>query len=171
VRAQMPQLHIIWAPRHIERIGELEELLKTNGLAFKRISEMRKLAESFSKDTPYVLWDSMGDLLDAYRQADVAVVGGSFVPKGGQNPIEPAALRLPILFGPSMDNFEGVADALVRSGGAKSVSADELDGQLTALLKDPQAREDMGERAHQAVLDQQGATDRTLQLLKELAGA
>ena len=70
----------------------------------------------------------MGDLLEAYRQADIAVVGGSFVPKGGQNPIEPAALRLPVLFGPSMDNFKGVAENLVKSGGARRVSVDELEG-------------------------------------------
>src|SRR5438046_8181077 len=151
VRTQVPNVRIIWAPRHIERVSEVENLLKANGLSYQKISHMRQSPNGTSDNTPYVLWDSMGDLLDAYRQADVAVVGGSFVPKGGQNPIEPAALRLPVFFGPSMDNFQGVAENLVRSGGARCVSVNELGAQLTALLQAPQARGELGERAHQAV--------------------
>jgi 3-deoxy-D-manno-octulosonic-acid transferase len=172
VREQIPAVRIIWAPRHVERVGELETLLKSRGLASLRISHVRKgLTNSDSANAPYVLWDSMGDLLDAYRQADIAVVGGSFVPKGGQNPIEPAALRLPVLFGPSMDNFSSIADTLMRSGGARQVSADDLDGHLASLIRNPGMRQDMGERARQAVLSEQGATDRTLDLLKRLTHA
>ncbi len=167
VRRQFPQLRVIWAPRHIERMGELEDLLKSKGLEYQRISELRQRL-SADAESPYVLWDSMGDLLDAYRQADVAVVGGSFVPKGGQNPIEPAALRLPVLFGPSMDNFQGIAESLLKSGGARRVSAEDLDQHLTDLLKNPEIRQAMGERAQQAVIAEQGATDRTLQLIMAL---
>jgi 3-deoxy-D-manno-octulosonic-acid transferase len=170
VRTLIPGVQIIWAPRHVERVPELENLLASNGLAFRRVSQIRKNGTP-ADPAPHVLWDSMGDLLEAYRQAHVAVVGGSFVPRGGQNPIEPAALRLPVLFGPSMDNFQSVADNLVRTGGAKRVSTDKLGEQLTALLKDPAAREAMGERAHQAVLAEQGATERTLHLLKEFVNA
>ncbi|OGR92454.1 MAG: hypothetical protein A2992_07710 [Elusimicrobia bacterium RIFCSPLOWO2_01_FULL_59_12] len=168
VRARVPNVQIIWAPRHLERVPELEKLLHANGLAYRRISHIRQGVNGSTAKAPYVLWDSMGDLLDAYRQAHVAVVGGSFVPRGGQNPIEPAALRLPVLFGPSMDNFQGVAESLVRAGGARRVSVENLGDQLTVLLQDPQAREAMGERAHQAVLAEQGATERTLRLLKGL---
>jgi 3-deoxy-D-manno-octulosonic-acid transferase len=171
VRAQVPAMRIIWAPRHIERISEIEELLKTNGLSYQRISHMRQNGNGSMQGTPYVLWDSMGDLLDAYREADVAVVGGSFVPKGGQNPIEPAALKLPVLFGPSMDNFQGVAENLVKSGGARRVSVDEFEGHLSTLLKNPHIRQEMGEKAQQAVVAEQGATVRTLTLLKGLLHA
>src|SRR4029077_12639186 len=118
-----------------------------------------------------ILWDSMGDLMDAYREADVAVVGGSFVPKGGQNPIEPAALRVPVVFGPSMDNFHGVADALVRAGGAKQVALAELEVCLQGLFDDPLARQAMGDRARRTVENEQGATERTLTLLEKLAHA
>jgi 3-deoxy-D-manno-octulosonic-acid transferase len=171
VRAQVPEMRIIWAPRHIERISEIEELLNANGLSWQRISHERKGSSGTSVGTPYVLWDSMGDLLEAYREADVAVVGGSFVPKGGQNPIEPAALRLPVLFGPSMDNFQGVAETLVRSGGARRVSVDDLEGHLSTLLKNPHIRKEMGEKAQQAVIAEQGATQRTFALLKDLLHA
>jgi 3-deoxy-D-manno-octulosonic-acid transferase len=171
VRAQIPQMKVIFAPRHIERVSEIEDLLKANGLSSQRISAVRQNGEGASENTPYVLWDSMGDLLDAYREADVAVIGGSFVPKGGQNPIEPAALHLPVLFGPSMDNFKGVAENLVRAGGARRVSTEELEGHLAALLKNPDVRKEMGEKAHLAVISEQGATDRTLILLKDLLHA
>ena len=171
IRAQLPHVRVIWAPRHIERVPELENLLKAKGLEYQLESQLRSgKNESFAR-APYVLWDSMGDLVEAYRQADVAVIGGSFVPKGGQNPIEPAALHLPVLFGPSMDNFQGVAENLVRAGGAYRVSVDELEGQLTGLLRDPQARQAMGDRAQQAVVAEQGATERTLKLLKDLTHA
>ena len=115
-----------------------------------------------------VLWDSMGDLLEAYRQADVAVVGGSFVPKGGQNPIEPAALCVPVVFGPSMENFHGIAEVLVQQGGAVQVTLPELEQCLGELLEKTDKRCEMGRRARQAVQSRQGATDRTLRLLKGL---
>lgn len=169
VRHRLPEVQIIWAPRHVERIPELEAMLNEQGLAYRRVSEMRQSGNGAR--ATHVLWDSMGDLLEAYKQAHVAVIGGSFVPKGGQNPIEPAALKLPVLFGPSMDNFQGVAESLLQSGGARRVSVEELGEQLTTLLKNPHTREEMGERAHQAVLSEQGATDRTLVLLQGLLHA
>ena len=113
----------------------------------------------------------MGDLLEAYTRADVAIVGGSFVSKGGQNPIEPAALEIPVLFGPSMENFKEVSENLVREGGAYQVSIENLGARLEKLLMDEPHRRDMGRRAKQAVQSEQGATERTLHLLKELCRA
>jgi len=111
----------------------------------------------------------MGDLLEAYRQADVAIVGGSFVAKGGQNPIEPAALRVPVVFGPSMENFQAIADILVRSGGARQVPLSGLENCLRDLLADSSLRRAMGDNARRAVEGSQGATERTLGLLENLA--
>ena len=113
----------------------------------------------------------MGDLLDAYAQADIAIIGGSFVPKGGQNPIEPAALSVPVVFGPSMENFNGIAEVLVQQGGARQVTLSELGRCLEELLESSDKRREMGRRARQAVESRQGATDRTLALLKELVRA
>jgi 3-deoxy-D-manno-octulosonic-acid transferase len=113
----------------------------------------------------------MGDLLDAYAQADIAVIGGSFVPKGGQNPLEPAALNVPVVFGPSMENFHGIAEVLVLQGGARQVTLTQLGACLGELLEKADLRQDMGRRARQAVESRQGATEKTLSLLKELAHA
>jgi len=170
LRAQWPELKVIWAPRHLDRISEIETLLTAQGLSCRRKS-LPGAADQNGHPPANILWDTMGDLLEAYRQADVAVVGGSFVPKGGQNPIEPAALRLPVVFGPSMDNFHGIADALVESGGARQVSLTELSECLNDLLKNPELRRTMGDKARRAVENEQGATQRTLTLLEKLVRA
>src|SRR5262249_41414445 len=92
LRQDFPQLRIIWAPRHIDRVPEIEALFNSRSQTAIRKSQLGHA------QAPHLLWDSMGDLLDAYKQADVALIGGSFVPKGGQNPIEPAALAVPVIF-------------------------------------------------------------------------
>lgn len=167
-RRQWPALRIIWAPRHVDRAGEIEALLASKGLTCRRKSQATSSDARGIHEPTDLLWDSMGDLLEAYRQADVAIVGGSFVPKGGQNPIEPAALGLPVIFGPSMDNFHGIAETLVRLGGARQVSITELDRCLSDILGDASLRRAMGERARRAVENHQGATEKTLRLLEGL---
>jgi 3-deoxy-D-manno-octulosonic-acid transferase len=165
LRKREPRLRVIWAPRHIDRIQELESLFAAQSIVCSRKSL------DPSPTAGNVLWDTMGDLLDAYKQSDLAIVGGSFVPKGGQNPIEPAALSVPVIFGPSMENFHGIAEVLVQQGGARQVTLTELDRCLGELLVNQGKRQEMGRCARQAVESRQGATDKTLALLKDLARA
>jgi 3-deoxy-D-manno-octulosonic-acid transferase len=165
LKSRYPGLRVIWAPRHVDRIGEIESLFAARALGCARKSS------GSSTESSHILWDSMGDLLEAYKQADVAVVGGSFVPKGGQNPIEPAALSLPVVFGPSMENFHGIAEVLVQQGGASQVTLPELESCLSELFEKADKRQEMGRRARQAVESRQGATDKTLTLLKGLVRA
>ena len=165
LKIRIPLLRVIWAPRHVDRIDEVEALLVAHSHPCRRKSLGLSTMDS------HVLWDTMGDLLDAYKQADIAVVGGSFVPKGGQNPIEPAALAVPVVFGPSMENFHGIAEVLVQQGGARQVTLPELESCLGGLLESGVKRHEMGHRARQAVESRQGATEKTLVLLKGLAHA
>lgn len=167
LRKDWPQLRAIWAPRHVERVSELESLLKASG----SISVRKSAMERANQDAPNVIWDTVGDLLDAYRQADVALVGGSFVPKGGQNPLEPAALELPVIFGPSMSNFRAISEALVEGGGARQVSLEGLESCLEGFLRDPQLRANVGRQARLAVERRQGATDKTIDTLLKLRHA
>ncbi len=162
--ARFSNLQIIWAPRHLERIQEIENLFIAQGL-----HPIRKTQQGVSG--PCVLWDTMGELLDAYRMADIAVIGGSFVPKGGQNPIEPAALGVPVVFGPSMENFHGIAEVLVQQGGGAQVTLTELERCLADLLENAAKRQKMGQQARLAVMSRQGATRKTLALLKDLSHA
>ena len=165
LKVRVPRLRVIWAPRHVDRIGEIEVLMAERSVPCARKS---KGPADAATD---ILWDTMGDLIDAYKQADVAIVGGSFVPKGGQNPIEPAALSVPVVFGPSMENFHGIAEVLVQQGGARQVTLPELEGCLSELLENKDKRQEMGRLARRAVESRQGATDKTLTLLKGLARA
>jgi len=165
LRLRYPGLRVIWAPRHIDRLHDLESLF-----ASQSVNCVRKSTGSFS-DASSVLWDTMGDLLDAYARADVAIVGGSFVPNGGQNPLEPAAMSVPVVFGPSMENFHGIAEVLVQQGGARQVTIPELERCLGDLLESRDERQAMGRRARQAVESRQGASQRSLALLKGLVDA
>ncbi len=165
LQKKFPALQIIWAPRHLERVSELEALFTSQGMTYTRKSRQMSFRD------PHVLWDTMGDLVEAYQQADVALIGGSFVPKGGQNPIEPAALCVPVVFGPSMENFHGIAEVLVQQRGAAQVTLSELEATLVRLFNSPDERRAMGERARSAVQSRQGATPKTLQLLKTLVHA
>jgi len=162
LRQRYPSLQIIWAPRHVERCFDIAKLLSSAGVKAIRKSTLEGERLPARGD---VIWDTMGDLLDAYAAATLVVVGGSYVSKGGQNPLEPAALKRAIVFGPSMENFKGIADDLVKEGGARQVPLHELQQTLDRLLQDPTERSHMGERARRVLESRQGATERTLELL------
>jgi len=165
LKSRFSTLRVIWAPRHIDRVGEIESLFASLALPIIRKSNGSTAVAS------HVLWDSMGDLIEAYQQADIALVGGSFVQKGGQNPIEPAGLSIPVVFGPSMENFLGISEVLIQQGGARQVALPDLEHCLSELLEKKDVRLSMGRRARQAVESRQGASDKTLGLLKGLLHA
>jgi len=112
--------------------------------------------------------DTMGELGGIYARCELAFVGGTLAPIGGHNLAEPAALGVPVLFGPHVDKIQGVAQSLMSSGGGLMVStAEELALQLTDLLLDAGERNRRGRAAREAVDSLRGATDRTLRFLEE----
>ena len=116
-----------------------------------------------------LLLDSIGELASLYRIADGAFVGGSLVPSGGHNILEPAAFGKVPVFGPSMENFAEIASRFVSAGAAIQVrDAAELTDVVRRLLSDTNERAHLGETARALVLRQQGATDRTIELLDRL---
>jgi 3-deoxy-D-manno-octulosonic-acid transferase len=112
--------------------------------------------------------DTLGDLAAFYTIATVAVIGGSFYPGvEGHNPIEAAAAGAPVVFGPYMRNFLDASDVLTAAGGALQVGRPEdLSAALAELLRDESACAAMGEKAKSAVTANQGATERTLDLIE-----
>ena len=162
LREHVPEARLVLAPRHLERA---EVCLKASaGLGLKAVRRTQAV--------PGGVWDvlvldAMGELWAAYAVADLAFVGGSLVPLGGQNPLEPALLQKPLFFGPSMENFREVADLLLAAGGARQVSgAQELGEQLAALTADPAARAAMGERGRDIVRAHRGATARAAEFIR-----
>jgi 3-deoxy-D-manno-octulosonic-acid transferase len=118
---------------------------------------------------PVLLLDTLGELSAAWGLADVAFVGGSLTRRGGQNMLEPAAYGAAVLFGPNTFNFRHAVELLLSRQGAKVVhSADDLEATVRTLLSDSGRRNDMGRAARQALLSQQGATEKSVALIETL---
>ncbi len=159
-----PQLRLFIVPRQKDRFAEVARLLEHSGLPFERRSALR------APRSALVLMDTIGELGALWGLADVAFVGGSMDGKrGGQNMIEPAAYGAAVVFGPHVWNFKEPALKLVALGAAKQINnAVELEAAVRALLDSPEERQERGTIAQRFVLQQQGATARTITLLEGL---
>ena len=169
LRGRFPGLRWIVAPRHPHRGGAIEALLQRHGISAVRRSGMRLNdgpPRRPSEKTEALVLDSIGELAFLYRIADVVFVGGSLVPAGGHNPIEPAASGKPVLFGPSMENFREVARIFLENEAATQVQSEwELETCLRRLLADPDERKRLGENALDQVHRNQGAVEKTCEII------
>jgi 3-deoxy-D-manno-octulosonic-acid transferase len=166
VRGTHPDALLVIAPRHPARFAEVSERLAQAGVTFTRRSD----GEGAQDEVPAVLLlDSLGELLEFYAAADVAFVGGSLVPVGGHNLLEPAALGVPILTGPHNFNGADVARLLIARGAAEIVhNPQELGTRVSALLSDPAERERIGSQGRASVEGSRGALERLLALIEPL---
>ena len=154
LRARWPELLLLLVPRHPERFDGVAALCQQRGFRVVRRSEQRPC----TPETAIFLGDSMGELLRFYAAADLAFVGGSLVPTGGHNVLEPALLGLPVLFGPHMFNFTEAGERLLEANAAWPVAdAVELVAQADRLLSDPTLRQDAGQRGRAVVERHRGA--------------
>jgi 3-deoxy-D-manno-octulosonic-acid transferase len=168
-RAEHPRLFLVLAPRHPERCDDVERLIRNKGLRHERISRLEGPLED---ETDLLLVDTLGQLARLYGAATLAFVGGSLVPIGGHNVLEPAALGIPVLFGPHTQHFAAPAKALSEAGGAWRVEdGNGLARALIELLGDEESRARAARRAHRVVARNQGAMERTLDLLLPLLDA
>jgi 3-deoxy-D-manno-octulosonic-acid transferase len=199
LRSEFPALRLLLVPRHKERFEEVAELVVSRGHGIVRRSQGPVSRESRNESldpekghtvhrTPYatrssvpqpstldsqpvLLLDTLGELSRAWGLADIAFVGGSLTQRGGQNMIEPAAYGAAVLFGPNTWNFRDITEALLARGAALVVhDAAELTATVRRLASDASVRARLGATARQFVLSQQGATDRTIDLLGRLLG-
>jgi 3-deoxy-D-manno-octulosonic-acid transferase len=115
-----------------------------------------------------LILDTIGELVGYYQTCDIAYVGGSLVAQGGHNPIEPALVGVPVLFGPHMEDFAEIAADLLAAGGAIRVhDADSLFRSLESLLGDPGFRREIGTNASASIKEKQGVTSRHLELIRK----
>jgi 3-deoxy-D-manno-octulosonic-acid transferase len=155
-------LCLLLAPRHPERAGEVEELIRSRGLTAVRRS---RLGDAGASGAVTIL-DTVGELAQLYALAEVVFVGGSLVSVGGHNVLEPAMRGKPVLFGPHTSNFREGAELLQRSGGGLVVKdGDELGAEITRLLEDRDLAHRMGEAARESFAGRQGAVSATLDLI------
>jgi 3-deoxy-D-manno-octulosonic-acid transferase len=165
LRQEFPNLLLILAPRHPDRLAGVEALIAGNGLTAVRRSQ---LASTRDGATQIVLLDTIGELPALYAVGSVAFVGGSLIPRGGHNLLEPALHGRPVLFGPHMENFAEASAFFVERGAALQVKdTEKLAEQLAGLLRDPAARDRMGRAALEALVAHRGACERTVALLEQ----
>ncbi|HEY7039959.1 MAG TPA: 3-deoxy-D-manno-octulosonic acid transferase [Methylomirabilota bacterium] len=161
-KARCPALALLLAPRHPERAGEVEDLIRSRGLTAVRRSRLPREATSGR----VIILDTVGELAQLYGLAEVVFVGGSLVPVGGHNVLEPAMRGKPVLFGPHTSNFREGAELLQRGGGGLVVKdVDELAREITRLLEDRDLAGRMGRAAREAFAGRQGAVGATLDLI------
>ena len=159
VRQQLPQSLLILVPRHPQRFDSVAALCQAEGLTLAR----RSRQETISSDTQVYLGDTMGEMPLLLQACDVAFVGGSLVPIGGHNLLEPASLGKPTLTGPHYFNFADVTRQLCDSKACEVVAdADALATSLITLLQDEEKRQQMGMQAFDVVAANQGAQAKTL---------
>jgi len=167
---------LVLAPRHPERFNEawkiafnFPSLKATELLAGKRSSDAvaKSYPDGKSLETvDIVLLDTIGDLAAVYGMADVAYVGGSMFPRGGHNPLEPAQFGVPVVMGPSFENFRDIVAKMQAADGIRIVrDGNELGSVLIELLTDREAARAMGERGRAVFEAQSGATGRAVEAL------
>lgn len=158
-----PSAVLMLAPRHIERAERVEATLREARLVVQRRSQIREKQSG----PRVVILDTRGELSRAYREAAVAFVGGTLVPVGGHNLLEPAGWGTPVMFGPYTDHCAEVATLLSETGGGKRVAGvEDLVASLDEWLGQPEIRYRAGQAAKQAVLDNQGALTRSLESIE-----
>ena len=166
-----PQLVMVLAPRHPERFAAMAALLEKSGMVWVKRSDWHSAPEDSLKPLnpgQIVLLDTIGELASVYSLAAVAFVGGSLVPAGGHNPLEPAQFGVPIVMGPHYANFRAITEDLLAHQALRISSAEDLSATLIGLLQNPQASKAMGARARQVFEQQAGATGRCMVALRSL---
>ena len=159
-------------PRHPQRFEEVASMASEHGFTVLRRSRPTDEVDPASCERTLFLGDSMGEMFAYYAASDVAYIGGSLLPLGGQNLIEAAAVGKPILVGPHTFNFaDSTEDAIARGGALRCPDAPAVIGEATRLLDDPVLRAGMGRRALEFAQSHRGATDRTVALLAPLLKA
>ncbi len=165
LRARYPKLYLLVAPRYVERADTVTDKARARALTVRRRSAGRGPA------VDVLVVDTIGELAACYALADVVFVGGSFVTRGGQNILEPAAAGKAVLFGPHMENFSDAVRLLLGRGGIQVSSPAQLEEVLVDLLARPQYRRELGDLGRTQVFSMQGTAARNAALIATLLPA
>ena len=163
LKQRFPDIVTMIAPRHPHRGEGIARMLESQGLTVAR----RAAGDPITPETDIYLADTLGELGLFYRLAGIVFVGGSLIPRGGQNPLEPARLGGAVLFGPHMDNFTAVANEMAAAGAAFTVTNDTtLADAITHLLSDREARDKAASDGFSIATGKEGILDAVMQNLE-----
>ncbi len=158
----VPDLLTVIVPRHPQRFDSVADLMRRNGVTYQRRSDNQPIDAT----TQVVLGDSMGEMFAYYAACDIAFVGGSLLPLGGQNLLEACAVGKPVIVGPHTFNFEEATEQAVEAGAALRVEdAQMLVSTVSALLADPARAKQIGDAGRHFMQLHRGATERTLKAI------
>jgi 3-deoxy-D-manno-octulosonic-acid transferase len=165
-----PGLKLILAPRHPERFGEAEEVIRKSDMRYLKRSELGPEGEEAgAKKFNILLLDTVGELTAVYSIADIAIMGKSIEGRGGQNPLEPAYWGKPIICGQHMENFPFIKD-FYAAGAAFEVTSTGIAKKIKELLMQPEKAKSAGEKARVLYLKNSGAVDRAMKIVKGFIG-
>jgi 3-deoxy-D-manno-octulosonic-acid transferase len=160
-----PQLFLILVPRRPERVRQVREELEKLPL---RVHLRTTIADADPAPLPgdVLLVDTVGEMLTFYAMADIVFVGGSLVPTGGHNILEASLLSKPVLHGPHMQNFKEIAGLIRKAQGGLAVAdRDDLYHQVRLMIENPAERARLGENGYNLLLQNRGATARTMAVI------
>lgn len=163
LKPDFPNASLIVAPRHPERFKEVEELIKKRGIKYLKRSDVT--GHESQVTGVVVLLDVIGELTSVYSACNVAIMGGSFIEHGGQNPLEPAYWGKAIICGPHMENFPFIEE-FYKSGGAMKTSADSLSQSLKGILSNKEKAAEMGKIAKDLYDKNSGAVERAVEIIE-----
>jgi 3-deoxy-D-manno-octulosonic-acid transferase len=166
LRSRFAELLLVVVPRHPERFREVAHLCRRRG--YEVALRSRTKGTALRPDCDVLVGDTMGELQRLYAAADVAFIGGSLVPKGGQNLLEACAVSVPPIFGPHVFHFEEIAARALERGAARQVlDVSGLAAAVALYLDEPELRDRAGRAAHTLVTENRGALARTLDFMAE----
>lgn len=163
IRQRRAGVRLVLAPRHPERAGEVERLASQSGLVTQALTHM---PQAGAAPWDVLIIDTLGQLPGFYGLASAVFVGGSLIPHGGQNPLEPASLGKPVIVGPFMDNFSAIMERLRAHQAVRQISTPgELASALREMLTEELEAQQMGRRAQELIEESAGCTQRTVDAL------
>jgi 3-deoxy-D-manno-octulosonic-acid transferase len=169
LKRRFATLLLVLVPRHPERFHAVAASSRRRGFA---VALRTRTPAALPPGTEVLVGDTMGELQRLYAAADVAFIGGSLVPHGGQNLLEACAVEVPVVFGPHMFHFEEISAMALERGAARQVHDVQGLAEAVALYFDqPDLRRAAGSAAHTLVTDNRGALERTLALVEQAVGA
>ena len=163
---QHPDALMVVVPRHPERFDQVAQLIEKQDLQLGRRSQ-----NSIDEKSQVVLVDSMGELMQFFAASNICIMGGSFVENGAHNPLEPAALKVPVLIGPSQFNFALICEQLEASGGLQTVESEELGQVLLSWVDTPDLVLQKGLAAKEVVDQNRGAKQKVFELIEHVVNA
>lgn len=177
IRKKDRALKLILAPRHPERFDEVAHLIEERGFNYIRRSQLMNDARQTTRDErettklpDIILLDTIGELSRVFSKVSIAFIGGSLVPKGGQNILEPAFWAKPIMFGPHMENFPFAADFLDKSAAIRVMNARDIADTVIRLLNDKETASAIGRNAKAIIENNRGAVTKALELVRGFIG-